>query len=175
VKASHNIIIMAELFGLLDWNITANATDRLWPFYYSHNNDTLYRSYRKEWHQQGHFYYDCHDRNDSNTYDYESAGSLTVLPTDTVPMDVIDTEQGWRMSGHLPMMTEEKKTIQNGTFMEYLLSQEEHISQYYTQIKFFIVPMKIYELFKSTKKVKIATDGGAIPLKGSLGFVFADE
>jgi hypothetical protein len=35
--------------------------------------------------------------------------------------------------------------------------------------------MKIYELFKSTKKVKIATDGGAIPLKGSLGFVFADE
>jgi hypothetical protein len=118
---------------------------------------------------------DCHDRNDSNTYDYESAGSLTVLPTDTVPMDVIDTEQGWRMSGHLPMMTEEKKTIQNGTFMEYLLSQEEHISQYYTQIKFFIVPMKIYELFKSTKKVKIATDGGAIPLKGSLGFVFDDE
>jgi hypothetical protein len=34
----------------------------------------------------------------------------------------------------------------------------------------------IYELLKSTKKVKIATDGGAIPpFKGSLGFVFADE
>jgi hypothetical protein len=56
-----------------------------------------------------------------------------------------------------------------------LLSQEEHIAQYYAQIEFHTVPMKIYELFKSTKKVLIATDGGAIPLKGSLGFVFADE
>jgi hypothetical protein len=72
-------------------------------------------------------------------------------------------------------MKKEKKSTSNETFMEYLMSQEEHISQYYAQIKFFMVPVKIYELFKSTKKVKIATDGGAIPLKGSLGFVFADE
>jgi hypothetical protein len=42
--------------------------------------------------------------------------------------------------------------------MEYLLSQEEHISQYYAQIEFSMVPMKIYELFKSTKRVLIATD-----------------
>jgi hypothetical protein len=72
-------------------------------------------------------------------------------------------------------MTWEEKPEQNGTFMEYILSQEEHISQYYEQIEFLMVPMKIYELLKSTKKVLIATDGGAIPLKGSLGFVFADE
>jgi hypothetical protein len=87
----------------------------------------------------------------------------------------MDTEDGWRVSGHLPMMTWEKETVQNGTFMEYLLSQEEHISQYYEQIEFFMVPMKIYELFKSTKRVLIATDGGAIPLKGSLGFVFDEH
>ncbi len=85
----------------------------------------------------------------------------------------MDTEEGWRVSGHLPMMTWEEKPAQNGTFMEYLLSQEEHISQYYEQIEFFMVPMKIYELLKSTKRVLIATDGGAIPLKGSLGFVFS--
>jgi ribonuclease HI len=59
-------------------------------------------------------------------------------------------------------------------FMEYLMAQEEHISQYYTQIKFLSIPIKIYELLKSTNKVNIVTDGGAIPLKGSLGFVFAD-
>jgi ribonuclease HI len=72
-------------------------------------------------------------------------------------------------------MTWEKQTAHTGTFMEYLLSQEEHISQYYAQIEFLMVPMKIYELFKSTKRVLIATDGGAIPFKGSIGFVFADE
>jgi hypothetical protein len=31
-----------------DWNITANASERLWPFYYSNQKDTLYRSYRKD-------------------------------------------------------------------------------------------------------------------------------
>ena len=70
----------------------------------------------------------------------------------------MDTEEGWRVSGHLPMMTWEEKTEHKGTFMEYLRSQEEHISQYYTQIEFHVVPMKIYELFKSTKKALIATD-----------------
>ena len=44
------------------------------------------------------------------------------------------------------------------------------------KIEFLSVPIEIYyELIKSTNKVNIATDGGAIPFKGSLGFVFADE
>jgi len=158
-----------------DWNIKANESDRLWPFYFSCTTDTLYRSYREKWHQQGKFYYDCHRRNSNNKYDYTTTENIDYLPEDAVPTDVMDTEEGWRVSGHLPMMTWEEKPAQNGTFMEYILSQEEHISQYYEQIEFFMVPMKIYELFKSTKKVLIATDGGAIPLKGSLGFVFADE
>jgi hypothetical protein len=59
--------------------------------------------------------------------------------------------------------------------MEYLMTQEVHTSQYYTEINFLTVPIEIYELIKSTKKIQIATDGGPIPLKGSLGFVFADE
>jgi hypothetical protein len=158
-----------------DWNIKANESDRLWPFYFSRSEQTLYRSYREEWHRQGSFYYDCHSRNEKDKYDYASTENTALLPPDAVPTDVMDTEEGWRVSGHLPMMTWKKKTAHNGTFMEYLLSQEEHISQYYEQIEFFMVPMKIYDLFKSTRRVLIATDGGAIPLKGSLGFVFADE
>jgi hypothetical protein len=158
-----------------NWNIPANESERLWPFYFSRTAQTLYRSYRQEWHRQGEFCYDCHSRNRTNKYEYTSTENTAYLPVDAVPTDVMDTEEGWRVSGHLPMMTWEKNTVNNGTFMEYLLSQEEHISQYYEHIEFFMVPMKIYELFKSTKRVLIATDGGAIPLKGSLGFVFADE
>jgi hypothetical protein len=158
-----------------DWNKTANDSDRLWPFYFSRTTQKLYRSYRKEWHRQGEFYYDCHSRNRNNKYEYTSTENIDYLPADAVPTDVMDTEEGWKVSGHLPMMTWEKKTVNNETFMDYLLSQEEHISQYYTQIEFLMVPIEIYELLKSTKKVLIATDGGAIPLKGSIGFVFADE
>jgi ribonuclease HI len=158
-----------------DWNITANESDRLWPFYYSNNNDTLYRSYRKDWHKQGQFNYDCHQRTENKTYDYGSVGYIKELPADTVPTDVMDTEQGWRLSGYLPMMEHEHIRTSYETCQEFIMSQEEHISQYYTQIDYFMVPIKIYELFKSTNKVLIATDGGAVPFKGSLGFVFADE
>ncbi|OEU11446.1 hypothetical protein FRACYDRAFT_245185 [Fragilariopsis cylindrus CCMP1102] len=54
-------------------------------------------------------------------------------------------------------------------------SQEEHVSQYYAEINFFTTPYEVYELIKSPRKYNIATDGGAIPLKGSLGFVVANE
>jgi hypothetical protein len=54
-------------------------------------------------------------------------------------------------------------------------SRRIHLTIYYTQMEFLTVPIKIYELLKSRKRVIIATDGGAIPLKGSLGFVLADE
>ena len=55
------------------------------------------------------------------------------------------------------------------------MQQPEHISQYYKQIDYFYtVPIQIYEQLKTTGKIPTATDGGAIPFKGSLGFVLAD-
>jgi hypothetical protein len=158
-----------------DWNIKANESERLWPFYYSCKTDILYRSYREEWHRQGKFNYDCHNRNETKTYNYTKSNKVQLLPEDAVPTDVMDTEDGWRMSNHLPMMETATNSTRKATFMEHLMAKEEYVSQYYSQIEFIMVPMKIYELFKSTKRVLIATDGGAIPFKGSIGFVFADE
>jgi hypothetical protein len=158
-----------------DWNISANASERLWPFYYSNRKDTLYRSYRKDWHKQGEFTYNCHTRNDNNKYDYTTSENIKELPEDAVPIEAMDTEEGWRMSGQLILMKTTKTGTRKETFQEYIRSQEEYISQYYTQIEFLSTPIEIYKLFKSTRKVLIATDGGAIPMKGSIGFVFADE
>jgi hypothetical protein len=90
-------------------------------------------------------------------------------------VDAMDTNNGWRMSGQLLIINIEKTKTRNDTFQKYIRHQEEHISQYYTQLEFLTVPIKIYELLKTTKKVLIATDGGAIPMKGSIGFVIADE
>jgi hypothetical protein len=80
----------------------------MWPFYYSNTKDILYRSYREEWHRQGKFYYDTHNRNENNTYDYIPPENTDALPKDAVPTDVMNIEEGWRMSGHLPMMAKEK-------------------------------------------------------------------
>ena len=161
--------------SLGDWRILANESERLWPFYYSHNTDTLYRSYREEWHRNGKFYYDCHTMTENDTYDYVPSGNVPILPDDASPTDVMDTEDGWRVSTHLPMMTRNTQRKTSETLKEYIMTQEDHISQYYTQIEFLSPPVTIYELLKSSNKVHIATDGGAIPLKGSLGFVFADN
>jgi hypothetical protein len=76
----------------------ANESERLWPFYYSHDTDTLYRSYREEWHQNGEFYYDCHTMADNDTYNYVQSGNVNLLPKDASLTDVMDTDEGWRVS-----------------------------------------------------------------------------
>jgi hypothetical protein len=105
---------------------------------------------------------------DNDTYEYVTTGNVNTLPMDASPTDVMDTEAGWRVSQHLPMRAKEIEKLIKRNFMEYLGSQEEHVAQVYTQIEFFVVPYEIYEMLKSTRNVNIATDGGAIPFKGSI-------
>jgi hypothetical protein len=73
-------------------------------------NGTLYRSYRKKWRRQGEYYYDCHNRNENNTYNYTSSGNIPSLPEDTMPTDIMDTNEGWKMSVHQPLMKKEKES-----------------------------------------------------------------
>jgi hypothetical protein len=108
-------------------------------------------------------------------YEYVPAETNKLLPEDAVPVDAMDTNNGWRMLGQLLIINKEKTRTRKETFQKYIRHQEEHISQYYTQLEFLTVPIKKYELLKTTKKVLIATDGGAIPMKGSIGFVIANE
>ncbi|OEU19894.1 hypothetical protein FRACYDRAFT_235957 [Fragilariopsis cylindrus CCMP1102] len=158
-----------------DWLVQANDSERLWPYYYSEETDTLYRSFRKEWHTNGEYYYDCHMIADNDTYNYVPEGNVERLPNDASPTDVMDTEDGWRISEHHPIRKQDEEHEESKTIMQYLQSQEEHVSQYYAEINFLTTPFEVYELIKSPRKYNIATDGGAIPLKGSLGFVVADE
>ena len=82
---------------------------------------------------------------------------------------------GWRISFYQAIdIGEVKQKATPTNFLLVLLQQPEHISQYYTQIDFHTVPIQRYEQLKTTGNILIATDGGAIPFKGSLGFVLAD-
>ena len=55
-------------------------------------------------------------------------------------------------------------------------TRRTYITVLYTDDILLTVPIKIiYELIKSTEKIKITTDRGDIAFKGSLGFVFAEE
>jgi hypothetical protein len=174
VKASGKRLRLRLPLG--DWQVRANKLERLWPFYYSNNNNVLYRSYRNEWHTQGTFHFDCHQGKDDETFAFVKCGTNNMLPDDAVPVDVFDVVDRWRISFYQALDIIDEKPIHSpSTFLTTLMQQPDHISQYYTQIDFHTVPVKIYEHIKPIRKVYVATDGGAIPFKGSLGFVLADD
>ena len=89
---------------------------------------------------------------------YTTSGRIDSLPVDSVPVDVLDAPEGWRVSFYQALEIMKEKPTTNVTFMDHLFSQPEHISQYYTQVDFHTVPSRIYEYLKSTKKVLIAID-----------------
>jgi hypothetical protein len=99
------------------------------------------------------FNYDCRTRNDKNTYEYTTSENIKVLPEDAVPVDAMDTNEGWRMSGQLLIMTTETTRTTEDTFQAYIRTQDEYISQYYTHIEFLMAPIAIYILLKSTKNI----------------------
>ncbi|OEU09351.1 hypothetical protein FRACYDRAFT_248200 [Fragilariopsis cylindrus CCMP1102] len=94
-----------------DWLVQANDSERLWPFYYSEDTDVLYRSYRKEWHTNGEYYYDCHMIADNDTYNYVPEGNVERLPNDATPADVMETEEGWRIANHHQVYTDSLSMI----------------------------------------------------------------
>jgi hypothetical protein len=75
---------------------------------------------------------------------------VETIPEDASPTDVMDTEDGWRISNHQPVQTKQKKTVRTETFMDYLLSHKEHVTQYYTEIDVLIYKQKE---IKATKAV----------------------
>ena len=62
----------------------------------------------------------------------------------------MDTNDGWRISNHQPVTSKQTNRVPIETFTDYLMSQEEHVSQYYTEIDFLTAPITTYGLVKST-------------------------
>ena len=56
-------------------------------------------------------------------------------------------------------------------FIQLAQSQPDYISRYYSEIKLEIPVLEIYNGMKASDKIILATDGGGIQYKGSLGFV----
>ena len=56
-----------------------------------------------------------------------------------------------------------------------LQTRPSYLSQYYSDLEFIILSHKIYELLQKDCKIVLATDGGAVPFKGSIGFIVTKE
>jgi hypothetical protein len=70
-------MLMKKRLG--DWNTTATSSERIWPFYFSLSRETLYRSYREEWHRKGEIQYSNHIKTKHNTYRYTPSDNTKTI------------------------------------------------------------------------------------------------
>ena len=93
------------------------------------------------------------------------------MSDDAVPVDIAYFWRGWRVCQHQPRIKPLKSPVPITDFIQFAQSQPDYIFQHYSKIILEIPVFENYSKMKAIKKTILATDGGAIQYKGSLGFV----
>ena len=100
---------------------------------------------------------------------------VSVLPPDAVPCDVKDRDNGWYILEHQPLTIPPTPQRSHYDLTSYINTQPEYLSQYYEMIDPLIPDNQFYDLLGQNTTIAIATDGGAKPKQGSIGFVIARD
>ena len=139
----------------------------------------LYRGYREDWHSTLKYQFDVYERDNNDVFAFEPEErnvELKYIPTDAVPVDIATARHGWIIC-HFHTMRPLPVTTVAATptdLTHFIKSQPAYISQYYANIKWEFPEAEVYKILKETKKIIMATDGGAKAFKGSIGFVITD-
>ena len=76
------------------WTSTIRTSGRLWPYYYSISENTVYRGYREDWHSNEKYQFDAYQGNDAELFDFipiDHNIELKDIPSETVPVDTVCT------------------------------------------------------------------------------------
>ena len=87
------------------WTSTIHTSSRLWPYYYSVSENTVYRGYREDWHSNEKYQFDAYQGNDAELFDFNPIDrniEIKYMPTDAIPVDTVCTPRGWRVCQHQP-------------------------------------------------------------------------
>ena len=158
------------------WKILSISSDCLWPFYNSHEKNILYRSYRRHWWDHQKYQYDVHQGDDPEIFSFQKFKTEITLPDDAVSCDATNKKNGWLVLDHQPLQLDplpQKEVPDDINFISFLKSQPEYISQYYYDVNLCFNPFDFYEQLGIDLTLAIASDGGAKPSRGSIGFVLA--
>ena len=98
------------------------------------------------------------------------------MPNDAVPVDIATAREGWIICHFHTLKPQSAAPAKAppSDLVQFIQSQPTYISQYYANIKWELPESEVYKMLTDTKKIIMATDGGAKAFKGSLGFVIAD-
>ena len=174
---------------------------RLWVFYYSKQNDQLYRGYQLRWHRRNKYNFDAFNRiGNTDYFSYEANKScltpppahhpkrratndmLSKLPHDAVPCDANDAPDGWEICDHYPYVPPPALPESHPPTIKAVLAlQPPYIRQYYEHIEFYhqanihSTERSLYDFLHTNETLNIATDGGVASTIGSLGIVLSDD
>ena len=79
---------------------TIQSSKRLWLFYYSSKNNTVYHGYREDWYDNIKYQFDEYKCNEGNIFQFTPEYrniKMKYIPNDTIPVDVVDAQQGWKV------------------------------------------------------------------------------
>ena len=77
------------------WTTTIKSSKRLWPFYYSSKNNTLYQGYREDWHDNTKYQFDEYECYEGDVFKFTPEDKnieLKYISDDTTPVDVVDAQ-----------------------------------------------------------------------------------
>ena len=156
---------MRDKNQLSDWINTIQNSHRLWSFYCSGNKNTVYQRYWKVWHGNTRYQFDAYQGNNEEVFDFDLLDQnvdLKYMTGDAVPVDIAYSPRGWRVCQHHPRITPLEPPAPITGFIQFVQSQPNYISQYYSKIIYEIPAIEIYNKMTVTKRITLATDGGAI-------------
>ena len=99
---------------------------------------------------------------------------MKYVQDNTILVDFVDAQQGWKVCHFQTLKPQPTAPAPPTDLVKFIKSQPAYISQYYANIKWEIPEAEVYKVLKDTKKILMATDGGAKSFKGSLGFIITD-
>ena len=143
------------------WTTTIHPSKRLWPFYYSSENNMLYQGYREHCHDNTKFQFDGSECYDGDVFYFvpkEQNIAIECIPNNKIPVNITVTPWGWRLCHYQTLQQSPPAPAPITDLIQYIKSQPAYISQYYAHIKCEIPEAEIYQAMKATKKIMMATD-----------------
>ena len=131
-KSRSTKLIRTPHTQLGSWNSTIQNSSWLWPFYYSCNENTVYRGYRKDWYSNEKYQFDAYQGDNKELFDFVPINwniDLKHMPSDAVPVDIICTPCSWCVCQHQPRTEPPKPPAPITNSIQFVQSQPDYISQ----------------------------------------------
>ena len=148
--------------------------------FYSSTTKILYRRYTDDWHDNMKYQFDEYKRNGDDVFAFVPKVrnvELKYIPNNAIPIDIATARHGRKICHFhtLKPQSTAPATALPTDLVQFIKSQPAYFSHYNANKKWDIPKAEVYKVMKDTKKIVMATDGGAKAFKRSLGFVIPNR